>query len=399
MNENNENKNKNKNKKGGNAKKLLIAIIVLVVAAAVVVGGFSGIKLIEKSMPSTFEPAAPTSGKGTGYYRHCYEELGDSEKLMYAVILQSVYSMPEKIEVPELTDGDFSKVFEALSYDNPDLFCLGISSKLVKEGKKTYFVPEYSISYDEYTAKLTEVNAIASAIASNAVSYTSEYERELYIHDYIINHCTYELGASFGNDIYGCLVNGKASCEGYSRAFQYILSAVGIDNRLITGEAADSEGNYIGHMWNYMIIGGDGYFTDVTWDDPSSDSSVLRHTYFNNTTAEILVTHRDIKQSVPFCNATKFNFFVYENSLLSYGNEDELRDSLERIINNSKNRGYKCAEMRFESLEAMEWALDAMFKKSVIFDVYTGLGLAESMSNNSIYYSSDDKAFAVCLYY
>lgn len=395
MNENNE----NKNKKGGNAKKLLVAIIVLVVAAAVVVGGFSGIKLIEKSMPSTFEPAAPTSGKGTGYYRHCYEELGDSEKLMYAVILQSVYSMPEKIEVPELTDGDFSKVFEALSYDNPDLFCLGISSKLVKEGKKTYFVPEYSMSYDEYTAKLTEVNAIASTIASNAVSYTSEYERELYIHDYIINHCTYELGASFGNDIYGCLVNGKASCEGYSRAFQYILSAVGIDNRLITGEAADSEGNYIGHMWNYMIIGGDGYFTDVTWDDPSSDSSVLRHTYFNNTTAEILVTHRDIKQSVPFCNATKFNFFLYENSLLSYGNEDELRDSLERIINNSKNRGYKCAEMRFESLEAMEWALDAMFKKSVIFDVYTGLGLAESMSNNSIYYSSDDKTFAVCLYY
>ncbi len=392
-------KKKNRKQKKNSAKKLLAAVIAVVIVAALAVGGFAGVKLLEKSMPATFEPPTPTSGKGTGYYRHCYEELGDSEKLMYAVILQSIYSMPEKIEVPSLTEGDFSKVFEALSYDNPDLFCLGVSSKLAAEGKKTYFIPEYSMSYEEYSAKLTEVNGIASAIASNAVTYTSEYERELYIHDYIINHCTYALGETNGNDIYGCLVNGKASCEGYSRAFQYILSAVGIDNRLVTGEASDAEGNFIGHMWNYVIIGGDGYFTDVTWDDPSSDSSVLRHTYFNNTTAEILVTHRDIRQAVPFCNATKFNFFVYENSLLQYGDEDALRDALERIIKNSQNRGYKCAEMRFESAEAMEWALEAMFKKSVIFDVYTSIGLAESMNNNSIYYSSDDKAFAVCLYY
>lgn len=388
-----------KNNKSKNAKRIFTAVIVLVVLAALTLGGFSAMKLIQRSLPASFEPPAPTSGKGTGYYRHCYEELNDSEKLMYAVILQNVYSMPEKIEVPELSQGDFSRVFEALSYDNPDLFSLGISSKLVQEGKKTYFIPEYSMSYEEYSSKLAEVNAIASAVASSAMQYTSEYERELFIHDYIVNHCSYELNVPNGNDIYGCLVNGKASCEGYSRAFQYILSAVGIDNRLVTGEAADNDGTFIGHMWNYAIIDGDGYFTDVTWDDPSSDSNVLRHTYFNASTQQILLNHRDIKQSIPFCNATRFNFFVYENAVLSYGDEAALRDSLERVINNSKNRGYACAEMRFESAEAVEWALDAMFKKSVIFDVYTQLGLAENMENNSIYYSSDNETLTVCLYY
>ena len=152
-------------------------------------------------------------------------------------------------------------------------------------------------------------------------------------------------------------------------------------------------------MWNYAVIGGDGYFTDVTWDDPSSDTNVLRHTYFNNTTAQILVNHRDIKQTLPFCNATKFNFFTYENALLTSGDEAELKDALQRVINNSKNRGYTSAEMKFDSVESMKWALDAMFKKSVIFDVYTELGLAESMDGGSVYYSSDDKTFTVCLYY
>lgn len=380
-------------------KKIIISVICVAVVLALTLGGFFAVSIMKNKLPSTFTPSAPTSGKGTGYYRHCYEELNDNEKLMYAVILQSVYSMPEKIEVPALSEGDFSKVFEALSYDNPDLFCLGLTSTLKEDGKKVYFVPEYSMTYDEYSAKLSEVNAIASAVSTNAMQYTSEYERELYIHDYIVNHCTYQLNAQNGNDIYGCLVSGKASCEGYSRAFQYILSAVGIDNRLVTGEAEDGKGGYIGHMWNYAVIGGDGYFTDVTWDDPSSDTNVLRHTYFNSTTAQILVNHRDIKQTLPFCNATKFNFFTYENALLTSGDEAELKDALQRVINNSKNRGYTSAEMKFDSVESMKWALDAMFKKSVIFDVYTELGLAESMDGGSVYYSSDDKTFTVCLYY
>lgn len=384
---------KNKNKKN------IIIIIAFFVLAALTVGSFVGLKLVQMNQPTVFAPPEPTSGEWTGYYRHCYAELADDEKLLYATILQSVYSMPERIEVPALTTGDFGKVFEAISYDNPDLFCLSTSSTLIQEGKKIFFLPEYNMTYEEYSSKLAEANAIASKIASNAIQYTSDYERELYIHDYIINHCTYELNSQNVNDIYGCLVNAKASCEGYSRTFQYLLSAVGIDNRLITGQAADSSDKFIGHMWNYVIIDDNGYFTDITWDDPSTDGSVLRHTYFNVTTSDILVAHKEIHQTVPLCTTSKYNFFTYENAVLGYGDNEAFEESLENVIFNSRNRGYKCAELKFKSKEAVDWAVNAMFKENVIYNVYRNLGILDSIGENGVYYSTDDRMFTVCIYY
>ncbi len=352
-----------------------------------------------KNASAEFNAAQPTTGNGTGYYRHCYEELLDDEKKMYSEILALIYSMPEKIEVPALSGGNFNNVFSALSYDNPDLFCLSTSGTLQEEDGRIYFVPEYNMSFDEYKTKLSEANAIAKAIATSAVGYTSDYEKELYIHDYIINHCTYDTSKSNVNDIYGSLVNGRASCEGYSRAFQYILSAVGIDNRLVTGMGENAAGKFEGHMWNYVLLDGEGYFTDITWDDPSADGSILRHTYFNNTTADMLKKHNEIVQTLPLCTSTTYNFYVYEGCCVSAANTESFKDELSNIVFNARNRGYKCAEICFDSEDTMNWAIDAMFKQNIVFDVYNDAGIVIDDNAKGIYYSSDKDYFTVCLYF
>ncbi len=381
-------------------KKLIIFIVILFCLSMIITAATSAyVFWATRTAPTEFAPVTPTSGAGTGYYRHCYEELLDDEKQMYSVILSGIYSMPEKIEVPSLNGGNFSKVFSALSYDNPDLFCLSTSGSLQEIDKKLYFVPEYNMSFDEYKNKLGQANSIAKAIATSAVSYTSDYEKELYIHDYIVNHCTYDTSKDNMNDIYGCLVNGRASCEGYSRAFQYILSAVSIDNRLVTGMGENAAGKYEGHMWNYVVIEDEGYFTDITWDDPSADGSILRHTYFNNTTADMLKKHNEIAETLPLCTSTTYNYYIYEGCCVNGTNEETFKDELKNIVLNARNRGYRCAEICFDSEETLNWAVDVMFKKNIVFDVYNDAGIVISDVSKGIYYSTDKDYFTVCLYF
>ena len=179
-----------KTKKNGK-KGLLAVVVALVVAFAIFVSGLVVVFLYNAVLkPSNFNYVVPASGEGTGYYRHNYFELNESEQKLYSVIIQNIYTQPERIEVPELNDGDLTKVFKAISHDNPDLFNLGLNCSIYTEGLKTYFETEYIIPYDDYTTKLQEVNDIASVIIDNASIYTSNYEKEKYIHDYIINHCS-----------------------------------------------------------------------------------------------------------------------------------------------------------------------------------------------------------------
>ena len=221
--------------------KIALVIALISVAAVVVIGLIITVIYNVALKPADFENIIPVSGAGTGYYRYCYQELNEEEKAVYGVILQNIYNQPEKIEVPELANGDLTKVFKAISYDNPDLFNIGLKCKMYKKGFKNYFVPEYAIDYAPYQKQLKEATEIASAIIEETKNFTSTYEKEKYVHDYIINHCSYvePEQSTNANTMYGCLVEGKASCEGYSRTFQYIMNKLDIDNRLVTGESAD----------------------------------------------------------------------------------------------------------------------------------------------------------------
>lgn len=384
-----------------NKKIRLVAIVVAVVILAGVVS-LSLLSLLSNVLkPAEFSYIEIPSGENTGYYRYSYNELNQNERNIYNVIMQSIYNMPERIEVPALEDGDLLKIFEAISYDNPDLFCLGLTSTLQREGQKIYFVPDYIMSYDEYSMKLSSAKNIANTIAQQAMAYSTQYEQELFVHDYIINHCTYNSNTQNTNvnNMYGCLVEGYASCEGYSRAFQYIMSALNIDNRLVTGEASDDGITYIGHMWNFVVIDGKGYFVDVTWDDPSSENSVLQHTYFNVTTEQILLRHSNIKQPIPYCSDTESNFFYKEGAVLSKTNANTLKDSLETIILKSKHRGYNSAEIKFDSPEALSWAIEEFFTNGVVYRSYQITGLIKDEPNAQVYYSVNEELNTICMYF
>lgn len=389
--------------KKNNVKAKILAGIIAVFFVAVAVGGILLYAIYDTSLkPATFENLkAPASGIDSGYYRHCYYELTAEEQAVYTVVLDSIYEMPERIEIPQLTTGNLNRIFTAISYDNPDLFCLGLNCKVYKEGLKTFFEPTYSMDKETYQKQKTELEAVIPAILKGAEKFTSAYEKELYIHDYLVTNCVYvdpEASAT-ANSAYGCIVNGKASCEGYSRAFQYLLSKLNIDNRLVTGESTEDGENYIGHMWNYVLLDGEGYFVDLTWDDPKTATQVLRHTFFNVTTDDILLEHRNIEQTLPLCTAKKYNYYVYENAFVNDVSTEQLEASVENAAFNANSRGYKCVELRFNDEVSLNTAKDTLFNTGVIYTIYHDLGLIEDLVGAKVYYSTDEKMNALCLFF
>lgn len=382
--------------------KIAVIIIAVVVASAVVIGSLLVGVYNGFLKPQSFNDyVIPSSGDNTGSYRYCYEELNEKEKKLYSIILPQLYVQPEKIEVPQLEEGDLNNVFKALSYDNPELFNLGLNCKMYSSGYKHFFETDYTIDNSTYKSRLKEVEDIAAVIIADANQFTSQYEKEKYVHDYIINHCTYiePTGSENASNIYGCLVEGKAACEGYSRAFQYLLNRLNIPNRVVTGEGATDGVNYIAHMWNLVYIENKPYFVDVTWDDPKSESSIIRHTYFNVTTEELFKKHRSLVQTVPLCTDTEHNYFIMESAYIEIGSGEAFETAVSNAVFNALYKQQESVELRFPNGAVMEQAKNSLFNSGVIYNVYTDAGIFVSSGAGQVYYITDDEMNTICLFF
>lgn len=377
------------------------SVICAIILSASIITAFCVIWYGVVLKPSDFNHITPVSGDGTGYYRHNYNDLNDDERFVYSVVLQNIYECPEKIEIPSLDNCDLSKIYEAISLDNPDLFALSYNCKSYKIGEKTYFIPKYEMSASEYEKFLQETQTVAEEIVAMTEKYKTDYEKEKFVHDYIIENCVYTEpdDGHYVNTAYGCLVLGQASCEGYSRAFQFIMNMLDIDNRLVTGESTADGQTYVGHMWNYVVIEGNGYFVDLTWDDPQFDSQVLRHTYLNFSTADMFINHRNIDQNLPLCTAVEYNYFFREGAFLNVGTGETFVGLFTKATKDAVGKGYSCVELRFSDKAVAEQAKNTLFTDGVVYSVFYDLGLLESVNEAEVYYSGDENLNTLCIFF
>lgn len=145
----------------------------------------------------------------------------------------------------------------------------------------------------------------------------SDYERELAIHDYIIENASYDSNALSAlpffepdpdnTNPYGALVNGRAVCSGYSSAFQLFMDLIGVECITVEGEGNPTREE---HAWNMVRLEGDWYCVDVTWDDPigvGALSGSIAHRYFNVTSDYMRRTHHYWDaDGVPEAEGTRF---------------------------------------------------------------------------------------------
>jgi transglutaminase/protease-like cytokinesis protein 3 len=187
------------------------------------------------------------------------------------------------------------------------------------------------------TAK-QQLDTVIQNIIEQAPDNSDDFETELYLHEQLTVRCTYDHDAATkGYDynphaytIFGALVNGKAVCEGYSRAMQLLLKNVDIPSTLVVGKSAASGEQ---HMWNMVTINGQNYHLDATWNDTNDNN---RHNYFNVTTQQISISHRieTDQLGIDTCSATTDNYYVKQGLYLDTYRRQEIAAVIAECIRN-----------------------------------------------------------------
>ena len=143
----------------------------------------------------------------------------------------------------------------------------------------------------------------------------SDYDRELALHDWMIDWAEYDPGALSNNprgeplpdndNPYGFLTGKKGICRGYASTFQLLMDLSGI--ACVTVDGASHAGT-AEHAWNLVMLDGDWYAVDTTWDDPVASfpiSPLVAHQYFNVTSEFLRRTdHQWDESAVPEAEGT-----------------------------------------------------------------------------------------------
>ncbi|MCI6617011.1 transglutaminase domain-containing protein [Ruminococcus sp.] len=239
------------------------------------------------------------------------------------------------IDAP-LNEKQLTEAVEAYRDDHPEVFWLKSDFEYIDNDDSTSLFLSYSVQPDnsdpDRLKKAKEkFNKTVDKIIDGAPKNATDYELELYANDYLVENCVYDKEAAetediagHENDAYGALVENKAVCEGYSRAFQLLCNRLGIDCISVSG-TADGEP----HGWNNIKLDGEWYEVDVTWNDTDGDTEFPIYEYFNLPSDKFSESHytsplySEISLSeyentdyyfnvfAPKCTGTKYYYYSY----------------------------------------------------------------------------------------
>lgn len=235
-------------------------------------------------------------------YKHLYDQLDSTAKTIYDKLYENRENLKTGTYTVEFgnafqsvlseTDGDvklkkdYQSAIEAFIYENPEIFYIDATSMFINiekitkitgtkynvyidNGSKENYLAEGFNSKEDIDNWQKELEKIRNSVIAT-IEDKEDYEKIEIIHDYLVDTIEYDSTTSLDNiyNIYGALIGKKCVCEGYAKAFQYLMSGTGIDNTIVIGTGTNSKGKTENHAWNYVKLNGKWYAVDTTWDDP-----------------------------------------------------------------------------------------------------------------------------------
>ena len=324
-----------------------------------------------------------------------YNSLTNVQKDSYITLYYSALDFDESCKV-QLAEEDLSKVIDAIIYDNSEIFWLS--------GNCTYYVNEGYIDvrqeyrYTEDAAKQisNRLEDKIDDIISKMPDYKTDFEKELYLHDYVCDNTIYDETTfeTTGHTAHSSLLDGRTVCEGYARAVQLLLDEVGIENYLITGEASDSNGADL-HMWNIVKINGYYYHLDPTWND-GAFTDEQGYFYFNVPDTYIMRTHSQFNIQNTGCSYNNANYFAMMNTYVkTFTGFANLTDVTANIL----SKGGNSVEFVFESKSDYKRALNELQNNDKFFGFVekSVVKSGRNLSKSSVLYNTVDRYYYLCI--
>lgn len=258
-------------------------------------------------------------GKLDTYY---YEQLDVYSKLIYKTILNNIDQVRAGNAEIELSNSlsnimkqnngkekiniAFQNAWSAFRLDHPEIFDINIknvylTTKTTTIGNKTKY--EFYLNSKE-EKDLKSINNTKNVVEQKeqevikGLNNSNNATKILGVHNWLIDNLQYDVTMQKENNsnIYGALIEKNVVCEGYAKAFKYILDDLEIPCVIICGEVVDEDGNSQKHAWNEVYLNGKWYAIDVTWDDPiiiggGKITNELRYKYFLKGATDINKNH------------------------------------------------------------------------------------------------------------
>ena len=195
--------------------------------------------------------------------------------------------------------------FYSLLADHPLFFDARGGSNLYEDTGNGQRFARFDIKYiyhdGEYQARKETMRAAFEEIRQSLPKGANEVQIAKAVYDYLIKNCNYDHDYS-GNSLQeagttasyadGALVDHKAVCSGYSRAFKLMMDWFELPCMCVSNSD---------HEWNIVFLEGNYYHIDVTWADTDANPGTR---YFCVTDAEIYKDHDKPKIEVPECCVT-----------------------------------------------------------------------------------------------
>ncbi|MGN0447118.1 MAG: transglutaminase domain-containing protein [Acutalibacteraceae bacterium] len=384
----------------------LLSLVVLTLSLSVILYRFD---LIPKKITEIFIQEDPLCEEirqrlETKNVYPFYSSLSSSEKEAYIKICAAA----EKRDTDYFDIGCFDEdgksldgantyddIVSAVLYEQPQYFWLDLGEYFIlKSGinpyKKSVSIKiSYSITDDEFEKAKENFNIRKEKFLNLALQKETTYEKVLFVHDTIVKICDYdfslldeEKGHELERSAYGCLVEGKTVCTGYTQLFTLMMQELGFECGAQTNKKGD-------HIWNYCLLDGDYYYFDVTWDDPSFkgegenlSEGHISHNYFGLTKNELALTHDlDENSSVPLCEGTKYNYYAYNGLYVPEYDFDKISVVLKKQF--EANGDY--AEVRFKNSAESKKAENDLITDRRIFDIVDSSEISYCFSNSNLH--------------
>ena len=267
----------------------------------------------------------------TEYYPY-YGMLDDKQQRLYRQIYANAMAVNGIFNpIEEVTPSQLRNVFMAVFNDHPELFWLdsAYQGRFAGNGICVEIVLQFYELVDDLESAKNEFQGKAEEILAGARGAGSDYEKEVYVHNALLDRIEYDLQAPFNQSAYSALVNGRTVCAGYARAMQYLMTQLGVPCYYCTGYAGEN------HAWNIIKLDGEYYNVDATWDDTNPNT----YDYFNKSDEDFASTHRreDLSVYLPACNGSRYSNLESNPPADEYQDDTEYLRSLEDTGLNEEN--------------------------------------------------------------
>lgn len=292
---------------------------------------------------------------GEIYYARC--QLDGLERTFYDTLTNSLLAGKNTVRIPRgLAAQRAFEILNLVRSDHPEIYWVNVQVAVRGIG----FRQELACGKGRSLLVIEKAmeNARREALG-NLPKDANDYTIAKAVFRYIVSHTEYDWSEGRSADfssvnahtLAGVFLDGKAVCEGYASAAQYLLQCAGVLAFKITGSATSTTASGP-HAWLLVRINGDYYHFDPTWGDINSASGVkgqdgsidVNYDYFCLTDREISVTHKaDPEVELPTCKATKDSFYRREGHYFQIWSEQDFVDSIVRQVSAGSNYISVCA--------------------------------------------------------